>query len=195
MWDYNIAIAKEVAGRGFDEIQFDFAQFPSDGDLGDIDFGAAQQGRKRVDAIAGFLEKADRELSPVGVYIACNVLGGSTLEQDDMGIGQLLESVAAHVDYVCPTIYPAFFGSGFFGFPQPAEHPGEVVAKTLQAGITRMANGSARLRPWLQDFSARVKYDPAQVRAEIDAAEQSGAVGWLLWNFGNVYSAPALKSP
>ncbi|MFQ5854942.1 MAG: putative glycoside hydrolase [Anaerolineae bacterium] len=30
-WDYNIAIAIEAAGKGFDEIQFDYVRFPTDG--------------------------------------------------------------------------------------------------------------------------------------------------------------------
>ena len=52
-----------------------------------------------------------------------------------------------------------------------------------------------QIRPWLEDFSAKVKYEAPQVRAEIDAAEQNGAVGWMLWNFGNTYTEGALKRP
>src|SRR5689334_24163860 len=47
--------------------------------------------------------------------------------QDDVGIGQNFEVIAAHVDYICPDIYPSNFGDGFL-FPKPAEHPGEMVA-------------------------------------------------------------------
>jgi hypothetical protein len=195
VWNYNIALAKEVAGRGFNEVQFDFAQFPSDGDFEDLDFGPAQAGRKRVDAIGGFLERAYNELSPLGVYVGCNVLASSALDQGDIGIGQDMKMVASHVDYICPTIYPAFFGSGYFGFPKPVEHPGEVVAQTMKAGAARLAGSPARIRPWLQDFSVRMQYDAPHVRAQMDAAEQNGAVGWMLWNFGNVYTAGALKGP
>ena len=31
VWDYNIALAVEAAQKGFDEIQFDYVRFPSDG--------------------------------------------------------------------------------------------------------------------------------------------------------------------
>jgi hypothetical protein len=195
VWDYNIALAKEVAQRGFSEVQFDFAQFPSDGDLDDIDFGPAQAGRRRVEAIGGFLDKAYSELSPLGVYVGCNLLASSALDEGDIGIGQDMKMVASHVDYVCPTIYPAYFGSGYFGFPKPVEHPGDVVAQTLKAGAARVAGTGARIRPWLQDFSVRMQYDAPHVRAQIDAAEQNGALGWMLWNFGNVYTAGALKGP
>jgi hypothetical protein len=65
----------------------------------------------------------------------------------------------------------------------------------MQAAVTRSGSSPAKVRPWLQDFSGKVQYDAAKVRAEIDAAEQNGAVGWMLWNFGNVYTEGALKAP
>src|SRR2546423_1189626 len=33
VWAYNIAIAKEAIDRGFDEVQFDYVRFPTDGQL------------------------------------------------------------------------------------------------------------------------------------------------------------------
>ncbi|HEX9989031.1 MAG TPA: putative glycoside hydrolase [Chloroflexia bacterium] len=195
VWDYNIAIAKEVASRGFNEVQFDNTQFPSEGELEDIDFGPEGAGKKRVDAIAGFLDRAYGELSPLGVYVASNVFGLTPFVQDDMGVGQRFEDVAAKIDYICPAIYPSLFGDGFMDFPIPAERPFEVVAETMQAAVARSGSSPAKVRPWLQDFSGKVQYDAAKVRAEIDAAEQSGAVGWMLWNFGNVYTEGALKAP
>lgn len=193
VWDYNIAIAKEVAERGFDEIQFDNVQFPDSGELDDIDFGPTQAGRKRAEAIAGFLNQANKVLAPMGKYISCNVLGLTALVQDDMGVGQHFEDIAGQVDYISPFIYPYSFGDGFLGFPKAVEHPAEIVAATMRAGMGRLGNSGARIRPWLQDFSVKVKYDAPQVRAEIDSAEQNSAVGWMLWNFGNEYTAGALK--
>ncbi len=58
----------------------------------------------------------------------------------------------------------------------------------------------ARIRPWLQDFNLKadsdrgIFYDAEKVRAQIDAAEESGAFGWLLWNPSNVYTEEALQS-
>src|SRR4030067_778122 len=36
--DYNISLAEDAARRGFDEIQFDYVRFPSDGPLKDISY-------------------------------------------------------------------------------------------------------------------------------------------------------------
>ena len=55
------------------------------------------------------------------------------------------------------------------------------------------------MRPWLQDFdlgadtSRGIVYDAAKVKAQIKAAEDAGASGWLLWNARNVYTEEALK--
>ena len=196
VWDYNVNIAREVAQKGFDEVQFDFAYFPSVGDLEDIDYGPHAEGKKRVDAIAGFLQKAYAELSPLGTYVATNVLAFTPYVSDDMGIGQNFEMLAAHNDYICPYLYPSDYPDGFADFENQAEHPGDIVRDTLARATTRLQGSGARLRPWLQDFSGReVTYDAPKVRAEIDASEAGGAAGWMLWNFGNTYTEGALKAP
>ncbi|MDP3727488.1 MAG: putative glycoside hydrolase, partial [bacterium] len=58
---------------------------------------------------------------------------------------------------------------------------------------------TAKLRPWLQDFDLSVDtargihYDAKKVRAQIDAAEDAGASGWLLWSPTNIYTKEALR--
>jgi hypothetical protein len=194
VWDYNIGIAKEVAEMGFDEVQFDNLQFPSDGELDDIDFGPEAEGKKRVDAISSFLDRAYTTLSPLGTYVGVNVFGLTAYVSDDMGVGQSFEAIAQRADFICPTIYPSQFPDGFNGYEKPAEVPGDVVGETVKQGLSRFSPRTiARVRPWLQDFSGAVVYDAPKVRAQIDAAEQNGALGWMLWNLRNTYTDAALK--
>jgi len=66
-----------------------------------------------------------------------------------------------------------------------------------------LSNGAGRvdtkIRPWLQDFDLKfdkdrgIYYDENKIRAQINAAESSGASGWLLWNSSNIYTKEALK--
>ncbi len=51
-----------------------------------------------------------------------------------------------------------------------------------------------RVRPWLQDFSFfdLMPYGDAEVRAQIEAVEASGASGWMLWDPNNRYHPGAL---
>jgi hypothetical protein len=196
VWDYNIDIAKEVASKGFDEVQLDFAYFPSVGELDDIDYGPQGAGKKRTDAIDGFLDRAYSELSPMGTYVGVDVLAFTSLVQDDMGVGQSFELVAQRVDYISPYLYPSDYPDGFAEFAHPADHPFDIVAQTLQSANNRLKGSGAKMQPWLQDFNGTtIQYDAPKVRSEIDASEQNGAAGWMLWNFGNTYTEGALKGP
>ena len=53
--------------------------------------------------------------------------------------------------------------------------------------MTRL-EGSAIVRPWLQDFF----YTSDQVRAQIDEAENR-ALGWMLWNVLSNFQLDALE--
>jgi hypothetical protein len=193
VWDYNIAIAEEVINRGFNEVQFDIAYFPSNGDLRDIDFGP-NTGKPDVEAIGGFLDAAHARVSALGGYVSVDVLGLTPFVNDDMGVGQQFDELAKRVDYISPFVYPSDFSEGFLDFAKPAENPADVVANSIRNSVRRAGDGK-RVRPWLQDFSREVPYDQIKVRAEIDAAQDSGAGGWMLFNFNNVYTEAALKSP
>ncbi len=193
VWAYNIAIGKEAAQRGFDEIQFDYVRFPSDGDLADADYGPTDN-RTRSQVIGAFLAQAQTELGPLGVFLSADVFGLTPIVKDDLGIGQQFEDVSDQVDFISPMAYPSHYADTFLGFPKPADHPSEVVGYTLKQAQARLAGRHARLRPWLQDFTLQgIAYDAPKVRAEIDASENNGALGWMLWNYENTYTEGALK--
>jgi hypothetical protein len=193
VWAYNIAIAKEVAAAGVDEIQFDYVRFPSDGNLADADYGLSQE-QSRAKAISDFLTQAHHDLAPTGAFLAADVFGLSPIVQDDLGIGQQFEDLVSHLDYISPMAYPSHYADGFLGFDKPAEHPSEVVGYTLQSAQAKMLKTTARLRPWLQDFTlGGVVYEASRVRGQIETADRMGTAGWMLWNFDNVYTQDALK--
>jgi len=193
VWAYNIAIAKEVATAGVDEVQFDYVRFPSDGQLVDTDYGVPPD-QPKAKAISGFLAQAQHDLASTGVFIAADVFGLSPIVQDDLGIGQQFEDVVAHLDYICPMAYPSHYADGFLGFDKPAEHPSEVVGYTLQSAQAKMLKTKAQLRPWLQDFTlGGVVYEATRLRGQIETAERMNTSGWMLWNFDNVYTQDALK--
>ncbi|HET7034775.1 MAG TPA: putative glycoside hydrolase [Thermomicrobiaceae bacterium] len=195
VWDYNIALAREAAAFGFDEIQFDYIRFPSDGPLDRADYGVPQTAQTREQAITGFLQRAYDAIAPTKAYLAADVFGLTMWATDDSDIGQNLEAVAPYLDYICPMVYPSHFYAGSMGFDIPNDHPYEVVLWSLQAGEKRVPEDKNKLRPWLQDFSLGegISYGPGEVRKQIDAANDFGATGWMLWNAANVYHDTALK--
>lgn len=194
VWDYLTGIALEAADLGFDEVQFDYVRFPSDGNIEAIDLGVPDTLAVRTKAIYDFLSTAHDALTQRGVALSADIFGIAMWDSNDNGIGQKLENIAPAVDYLSPMIYPSHFALGSIGFDIPNDHPYEVILESLKRGGARFPNSKKKLRPWLQDFSygPGITYGPAQVRAQIQATADYGASGWLLWNANNVFTEPAL---
>ncbi len=193
VWEYNVAIAKEAAEAGFDEIQFDYIRFPSDGPMDQLDYGE-ETFPTQEDAIAGFLKYAHGKLEPTGVEVAADVFG-LVGHNDNGGIGQRVSKMVPYLDVLCPMVYPSHYGPGSYGFPNPNAEPYGVIQVSMEEfqQKARKANPDLELRPWLQDFDMGVPdYGPAEVKAQMQATYDLGLTGWLLWNAGSEFSADAL---
>jgi hypothetical protein len=194
VWDYNIAVAKEVAALGFDEVQYDYVRFPSDGRLDLVDYGQESTEERRIKAITTLMTRTQAALAPLGVFFSADLFGLTMIADDDVGIGQKIEAVADAMDYICPMLYPSHFGRLHFGFERPATKPYEVIRGSFLEGAPKLGQGRARYRPWLQDFDLNnIPYSPEMVRAQIRAAEEAQSSGWLLWNPFNRYQEAALR--
>jgi hypothetical protein len=192
--DYNIALAVEAISYGFDEIQFDYVRFPTDGDTTRMWFRYKDE-RLPTEVVADFLARARAQIVPRGAYISADLFGLTALVDDDLGIGQKLEMIAPEVDYVSLMLYPSHFNKPQYGIADPEKEPYQIVHDSIVDAKRRIAGSGAQLRPWLQDFSLRVPYTPVEVRAQIKAAEDLGVNEWLLWNATNRYSEDALAVP
>jgi len=201
VWAYNIAIAKEAARKGFDEIQFDYVRFPTDGRLSSARYARPNSKETRLPAIAGFLARARRELGAVGVYVAADIFGYTAFNENDTDIGQRIEELAPHVDYLCPMVYPSGYHVGIPGYRNPVANPYAVVHESVRLIRKRSAGTQVRVRPWLQDFRDyafdRRVFGVTEIRAQIQGSEEAGGSGWMLWNPRNDYTGAALrpKSP
>ncbi|HEX6988260.1 MAG TPA: putative glycoside hydrolase, partial [Bacillota bacterium] len=108
--------------------------------------------------------------------------------------GQRWEDVAWGIDYISPMAYPSHYAPRVYGLPDPDAAPYETVLATLTDALERRPHGEpAVIRPWLQDFSLRHHYGPAEVRAQIQAVYDAGLEQWLLWNPGARYTEAALE--
>jgi hypothetical protein len=213
VWNYNIAIAKEASALGFDEINFDYVRFPSDGDLKNMSFPVWDGKTAKHLVIKKFFEKI-RESLP-NDKLSVDLFGLTTVNSDDMGVGQVIEDAFENFDYICPMIYPSHYSAGFLGYENPAQHPYEVVRYSMESANKKLvqykeeikksndAAGTsnkeinAKLRPWLQDFDMGAVYNADMVKAEIDASSQAlgqSYTGFMLWNASNVYHDSAIKS-
>jgi hypothetical protein len=190
VWAYDVAIGKAAVRAGFDEIQFDYVRFPSDGDLSAIRYPVRTRATKAT-TITQFVRYASGTLRPLGARVSVDVFGLAATR--DLGIGQKPGRLAHYVDAVYPMVYPSHFGPGQYGLEDPDAEPGRTVTDALlffEAGLT---DTRARLVPWLQDFSLGHTYGPAEVRAQIQAARSLDTRGFLLWNPEGVYASGVLS--
>lgn len=196
-WTYNIEIAKEAARKGFDEIQFDYVRFPTDGRLAATQYAKAVTRQSRLATISGFLERARQELGPLGVFVAADTFGYTAFNENDSDIGQRIEELAPHLDFICPMVYPSGYHLGIPGYRNPVVHPYQVVHDSVKLIRKRTGSRPVRVRPWLQDFRDyafdRRIFGTTEIRAQISGADDGGASGWMLWNPRNSYTAAALN--
>ncbi|MBI4610191.1 MAG: GTP-binding protein [Candidatus Rokubacteria bacterium] len=196
-WNYVIEVSREAALKGFDEIQFDYVRFPADGRLTAARYSKPNTKEARLQAISTFLARARRELVPTGAFVAADIFGYTAFNENDTDIGQRIEELAAHVDYLSPMVYPSGYHRGIPGYRNPVEHPYQIVFQTVRLVRQRAAHTGVKVRPWIQDFRDyafdRRPFGVREVRAQLKAAEDAGAVGWMLWNPRNEYTGAALR--
>ncbi len=200
VWDYIALIGNEAYSAGFDELNFDYIRFPSDGDMDDIAYPYSQ-GKIKSQVLKEFFAYLDRVFHPdditKNIPISADLFGMTTSNKDDLGIGQVLEDALAHFDYVAPMVYPSHYPPNFNGWKNPAAMPYEVISYAMKYAYDRAIMASttpSKLRPWLQDFSiGGTSYTPAMVRAQIQATYDVGLTSWMMWNASNKYTKEALQ--
>lgn len=209
IWEYHARIARDAFGRGFDEINFDYIRFPSDGKLSDMEFPVWKREGERREVLRAFFEYLSEELE--GIRISADVFGLVATNRDDLGIGQVLEDTFGVFDVVSPMVYPSHYREGSFGFQEPVRRPYEVVFRALSSAQARLnvfrekerpEARDTRVRPWLQDFSIRgVEYGSEEVAAQIRASQDALGEeyrGYMLWDPRNIYTREAfdiIESP
>jgi len=198
VWDYDVKLAQDTLSQGFDEVNFDYVRFPSDGDINGISFPVWDGQTPKNIIIRDFFRYIRKQMPKATLSV--DIFGLTTVSKDDMGIGQIIEDAYENFDFVSPMIYPSHFANGFNGYKNSAEHASELIKFSLESATARLniypasSTLGVKLRPWLQDFNLGAEYDKNRVRSEIDTvAETLGVnyVGYVMWNPKNVYTTDA----
>lgn len=201
VWNYILAIAKEVDRYGVDELNFDYLRFPSDGDLKDLSYPIYDEKKEKREILKEFFDYLSKNLRKQNIKISADFFGLVTVNKDDLGIGQILEDFLPYFDYLCPMVYPSHYASGFLSYKNPALYPYEVIKYSLENAKKRVDDfkknypdvSVGEFRPWLQDFDLGANYDEKMVRLEKKAVVDVGlSNGWLLWDPKNIYTRTAL---
>jgi hypothetical protein len=189
-WSYLADIAEYAYETGFDEINFDYIRYPSDGDISNIDYEIAQ-GESRASTMKSFYEYIDVRLRGKEIPISADIFGLVTTAQDDIGIGQVFEDIYPHFDAIAPMVYPSHYSSGFFGYTNPNAHPYGVVKAAMESAAKRaivINEDPKKLRTWIQDFNlGQPSYGKQEIQDQIQATYDSGLNSYMSWDPKNRY--------
>jgi hypothetical protein len=213
MWKYLVDLGLESYKAGFDEINYDYIRFPSDGDMKDIYFPwssdilinniaapaigtstpAVKSGKSIV--MRSFFKYLHENFASAGIPISADLFGMTATNYDDLNIGQILEDAAPYFDFIAPMVYPSHYPTGFNGYKDVNVHGYDIVNYSMAIAAKRLTainESPLKLRPWLQDNDYPVHYTPAMVREQIQATYDAGLTSWMLWDAGNTYTQAAL---
>ena len=151
-WDYIIAISREAYELGFDELNYDYIRFPSDGPMRDIYFPFSEEriisnpDTGKAEILEEFFAYLNDGLKDLNVVTSADLFGMVTTNTDDLNIGQQLERALPYFDYIAPMIYPSHYPRGFNGWENPNEHIYDVIAFTMARGIERVTATSTTVK-------------------------------------------------
>ncbi|MDR0386615.1 MAG: hypothetical protein LBH57_01130 [Treponema sp.] len=190
VWDYIASVGRELHERGFDEIQFDYIRFPTDGDnLADARYRWRENGMDMESAMLSFLRHIRARIS---APISIDIYGANGWYRTGARTGQEVELLVPYVDVICPMYYPSHFEQDFLA-QKPAElRPYRIYYQGTQR-TARIARGQAVIRPYVQAFYLNVSYDRAYynndyVLREVEGVRNAGNGGLTYWNNSGRYA-------
>lgn len=184
VWDYNVRIAKELISRGFDEIQFDYIRFPTDGrNMSNAQFRWKDSGMDKESALLSFLAYARKHIdAPIGI----DIYGANGWYRSGTRTGQDVEQLSEYVDVICPMFYPSHFEQNFLEYSPASERPYRIYFYGTYRN-TVIGRNRIIIRPWVQAFYLNVRYDRQwynkdYVQKQIYGVRDSVNSGYMYWN-------------
>jgi hypothetical protein len=180
--DYLLAIAKEIVAHGVRAVAFDYVRFPTDGDVARIRLTKVKG--SRVDAIAGFLERARQDIeAEIGICVF-----GFSVWHPLRAEGQDIERLGEFIDVLYPMLYPSHFGRDFKNEETENWRNYWIYFDSVREAFERLS-GSVRVVPFVQGFEYRAKtYDAGYVFSQLNGVMSARGDGFIIWNARSDYS-------
>lgn len=181
-WDYIIELGKESYAIGFDELNFDYVRFPSDGDMTNT-FYAHSAGKSKPQQLEEFFEYLSLGLRPTQAKLSVDLFGMTTTNTDDLNIGQVLERALPYFDYVYPMVYPSHYPKTFNGWADPNANTYDLMKFVLDAAVRRTAATTTTVAAFLHTAIASASTSSPQATSpqlyEKPVYDTSKIVPWL----------------
>lgn len=184
--DYNLSVALELEKLGFDEIQFDYIRFPSDGNISQCLYTYRKDpAMYKSEILADFLQRAKQTLS---IPVSTDIYGFNSWYSFGNWIGQDMEEFARIVDVISPMVYPSHFGNLFYMNGPRAERSYRIVYDGGQRALA-ITNNSTYMRPYIQGFKLfSPTWGPEYIKNQAKAALDSKCDGFIFWNAAGDYA-------
>ncbi len=140
-WDYIVTLSKESYALGFDELNYDYIRWPSDGPMSDADYPSD----RLAEEVEKFWKYLHAEVKPTGVVMSADLFGMTTTNTDDLNIGQQLERALPYFDYIAPMVYPSHYPKNFIGISNPNSDPYKVVHHSMKEAVRRTVATSTKV--------------------------------------------------
>lgn len=156
-WDHIIELAVDSYNLGFDELNFDYVRYPSDGNMKDILFPHSMAGEYKADKPANleaFFKYLNEKLDEEELFAkyrhentgretdtpwtSADLFGMTTTNYDDLSIGQVQERAVPYFDFVAPMVYPSHYPDDYLGLGDPNDHPYKIVHHAMKSGVDRL---------------------------------------------------------
>lgn len=144
---YLLNFSKHMINIGFNELQFDYVRFPSDGDVSQALYPAWDRTTTRYDVMKSFFTflRDNLKSHKPDVILSADIFGYVAAQHEDQTIGQRLADIATVFDYVSFMVYPSHYYAGLSLAADPARdlpavnytvgearaHPDVTVARSL----------------------------------------------------------------
>lgn len=189
--DYLLGVIGELVSFGFDQIQLDYVRFPTDGVLHTISYPLVIDSLSKIEVIGSLLSRVRKILDQKNISLAVDVFGWVPWLRKgrEFQIGQDYDMIAQYADVICPMLYSSHFPNSF-----KAEYGHErayhIVREGTAKGFARKGSLPTGVQPYIQGFKWHAPHFGTEyLIGQMRAAEESGAIGWIVWNAGNDYSA------
>lgn len=140
-WAYIVELSKESHALGFDELNYDYIRWPSDGPMSDADYPSD----RLAEEVEKFWKHLYTEVKPIGVAMSADLFGMTTTNTDDLNIGQQLERALPYFDYIAPMVYPSHYPKNFIGLSNPNSDPYKVVFHSMKEAVKRTVATSTKV--------------------------------------------------
>lgn len=114
--DYILEFSKKMIDLGFNELQFDYVRFPSDGDAENATYPAWDGKIPKYLVLKDFFEFLNKNLKEhkPDIILSADLFGYAAIRAGDVGIGQRLEDIGDNFDYISFMVYPSHYYSGLY---------------------------------------------------------------------------------